>query len=107
MARVTYIAFNGETTVVDVANGQSVMQGAVANRIAGITGECGGAMACGTCHVYVDRNWLDKVGSRSDDEEAMLGFALDVADNSRLSCQIKLSDALDGLIVRTPEKQSA
>jgi 2Fe-2S ferredoxin len=107
MARVIYIAFDGKTTVVEVANGLSVMQGAVANRIAGITGECEGAMACGTCHVYVDPDWLERTGSPSENEKAMLDFAIDVAGNSRLSCQIRVGEAMDGLIVRMPEKQSA
>ena len=105
MAKITYIEFNGTEHVVDVKNGLSVMEGAVKNNIPGIDADCGGACACATCHVYVDQAWLDKTGSQSAMEESMLDFAENVEDNSRLSCQIKVSDELDGLVVRMPQSQ--
>ena len=105
MAKITYIEFDGEEHVVDVRTGLSVMEGAVKNNIPGIDADCGGACACATCHCYVDPEWLDKTGKRSAMEESMLDFAENVEPNSRLSCQIRVSDALDGLIVRLPESQ--
>jgi 2Fe-2S ferredoxin len=105
MARITYVEFNGAAHVVEVATGLSVMQGAVNNNIPGIDAECGGAMACGTCHVHVDRRWLGRTGAKSPHEDLMIDFGVDVQDNSRLACQIKVTDELDGLIVRMPERQ--
>ena len=105
MAKVTYIEFDGAEHVVDVKNGLSVMEGAVKNNIPGIDADCGGACACATCHVYVDEAWTDKTGTASVMEESMLDFAQDLRPNSRLSCQILVSDALDGLIVRMPAGQ--
>ena len=105
MAKITYIEFNGTEHVVDVKNGLSVMEGAVKNNIPGIDADCGGACACATCHVYVQEPWTGKTGEKSAMEESMLDFAENVADNSRLSCQIKVSDDLDGLTVRMPESQ--
>ncbi len=105
MARITYIEHDGTEHTVDVEEGMNVMEGAVNNAIPGIDADCGGACACATCHVYVDPAWTAKTGSRSDEEEDMLDFAHEVHDNSRLSCQIKVSAELDGLIVRMPEKQ--
>ena len=105
MAKITYIEFNGTEHVVDVKNGLSVMEGAVKNNIPGIDADCGGACACATCHVYVDEAWREKTGKASTMEESMLDFAQNVEPNSRLSCQIKVTDALDGLIVRMPEEQ--
>ncbi|MDB5447687.1 MAG: ferredoxin, 2Fe-2s [Phenylobacterium sp.] len=105
MARITYVAFGGAERVQDVKPGLSVMEGAVKNNVPGIDADCGGACACATCHVYVDEAWLEKTGDKSAMEESMLEFAENVEPNSRLSCQIKVSDALDGLIVRTPESQ--
>jgi ferredoxin, 2Fe-2S len=105
MAKITYIEFNGAEHVVDVKPGLSVMEGAVKNNIPGIDADCGGACACATCHVYVDQAWIDKTGSQSAMEESMLDFAENVEDNSRLSCQIKVSDDLDGLVVRMPQSQ--
>ncbi len=105
MAKITYIDHNGDATTVDVQDGLSVMEGAIRNRIAGIEGDCGGACACSTCHVYVDPQWRSQTGSASDMEEDMLDFAFDVRDGSRLSCQIKVSSALDGLIVHMPSRQ--
>ncbi|MDD3838639.1 MAG: 2Fe-2S iron-sulfur cluster-binding protein [Phenylobacterium sp.] len=105
MAKITYIEFDGTEHVVDVKSGLSVMEGAVKNNIPGIDADCGGACACATCHVYVDEAWRDKTGSMSAMEESMLDFAENVETNSRLSCQIKVSDELDGLVVRMPESQ--
>ncbi len=105
MAKITYIEFGGEEHVVEIKNGLSVMEGAIKNNIPGIDADCGGACACATCHCYVDPAWLDKTGKRSAMEESMLDFAENVEDNSRLSCQIRVTDALDGLVVRLPESQ--
>ena len=105
MAKITYIEHNGTEHAIDVKNGLSVMEGAVKNNIPGIDADCGGACACATCHVYVQGDWLEKTGSRSAMEESMLDFAEGVEANTRLSCQIKVSDALDGLRVTMPESQ--
>ncbi|MBL8552928.1 MAG: 2Fe-2S iron-sulfur cluster binding domain-containing protein [Phenylobacterium sp.] len=105
MAKITYIEHDGTEHAIDVKNGLSVMEGAVKNNIPGIDADCGGACACATCHVYVKDEWLEKTGVRSAMEESMLDFAEGVQDNSRLSCQIKVSDELDGLIVTMPESQ--
>ena len=105
MAKITYIEFNGKEHVVDVKTGLSVMEGAVKNNIPGIDADCGGACACATCHVYVDEAWADKTGSQSAMEESMLDFAENVEPNSRLSCQIKVTDELEGLVVRMPQSQ--
>ncbi|MCB1419411.1 MAG: 2Fe-2S iron-sulfur cluster-binding protein [Zhengella sp.] len=106
MVKVTYVSTTGERTTVEGQVGDSVMQTAVDNDIAGIVGECGGSMACATCHVFVDEAFLAATGARSDSEEAMLdGAASEVRPNSRLSCQIRLSDALDGLVVQVAEEQ--
>jgi ferredoxin, 2Fe-2S len=105
MAKITFVQHNGtEATVTGVA-GMTVMETAVKNQISGIDADCGGACACATCHVYIDESWREKVGKRNAMEEDMLDFAFDVRDNSRLSCQIKVGDALDGLRVTVPEKQ--
>ncbi|HKQ94657.1 MAG TPA: 2Fe-2S iron-sulfur cluster-binding protein [Aestuariivirgaceae bacterium] len=105
MAKITYIQENGSSQTVDAQPGMSVMEAAVKNGVPGIDADCGGACACATCHVYVEPDWQGPAGSRSDMEEDMLDFAFDVRDNSRLSCQIKVTDALDGLVVRVPAKQ--
>jgi 2Fe-2S ferredoxin len=105
MAKVTYIEHDGTEHVIDVKPGLTVMEGAVKNNIPGIDADCGGACACATCHVYVDEAWLAKTGTKSAMEESMLDFAEAVQDNSRLSCQIKVSDELDGLKVTMPESQ--
>ncbi len=105
MAKITYIEHDGTEHQVDVENGITVMEGAIRNLVPGIDADCGGACACATCHVYVDAGFTDKTGERSSMEDSMLDFASDVRDNSRLSCQIKVSEALDGLIVRMPEQQ--
>ena len=105
MPRITYIEHDGTEHVIEVKTGLSVMEGAVKNNIPGIDADCGGACACATCHVYVDAAWGDKTGTSSAMEESKLDFAENVEPNSRLSCQIKVSDALEGLIVRMPESQ--
>jgi 2Fe-2S ferredoxin len=102
---VKYIEFDGTEHVVEVASGLSVMEGAVKNGIPGIVATCGGSCSCATCHVYVDPAWKDKAGSRSEIEDGMLDFAEGVAPNSRLSCQVKVTAELDGLIIRMPEAQ--
>jgi len=105
MAKITYVEHDGTEHVVDVADGLSVMEGAVNNMIPGIDADCGGACACATCHVYVDDAFLGKLEPKEDMEQTMLDFAPDVQENSRLSCQIKVSGDLEGLIVRMPESQ--
>jgi 2Fe-2S ferredoxin len=106
MAKIHFVDHSGETRTIDVENGATVMEAAIRNAIPGIEAECGGACACATCHVYVDEAWREKVGAPSPMEEDMLDFGFDVRPNSRLSCQIKVSDALDGLVVSTPERQA-
>ena len=105
MAKIKYIEFNGKEHLIVVQNGLTVMEGAVKNRIPGIDADCGGACACATCHVYVKENWINKLPPKEDTEEDMLDFAFDVRENSRLSCQLTVTDELDGLIVDLPEKQ--
>jgi 2Fe-2S ferredoxin len=105
MPKITYIEHTGTEHVVDVAEGLSVMEGAVKNSIPGIDADCGGACACSTCHVYVDPAWLDKLPKKEAMEEDMLDFAYEPKENSRLTCQLKVTGALDGLVVRMPEKQ--
>ena len=105
MPRVTYIDHAGKETTLDIAVGTSVMQAATFNGIDGITAECGGGCACATCHVYVGEKWVGLTGKASDQEEDMLDFAYKVQPNSRLSCQIKVTPELDGLVVTTPDRQ--
>ncbi len=105
MPKITYIDHQGTEREIEVKSGLSVMEGAVKHNVPGIDADCGGACACATCHVYVDPAWLDKVGTPSAMEESMLDFAEGVTENSRLSCQIKVTEALDGLRVTTPETQ--
>jgi len=105
VAKIIYIQFDGAETTVEVRNGLSVMEGAIKNNVPGIDADCGGACACATCHVYVDEAWRAKTGEASAMEESMLDFADGVEPNSRLSCQIRVGDDLDGLIVRLPESQ--
>jgi 2Fe-2S ferredoxin len=105
MAKITYIQPDGSSRTVEATAGLTVMEAAKREDIAGIEAECGGACACATCHVYVDAAWREQVGKPSDMEEDMLDFAFDVREESRLSCQIKVTDALDGLVVRVPDKQ--
>ena len=105
MPKITYIEANGAEHLVDVEVGLSVMQGAVRNRIPGIVGECGGNCACGTCRVYVDEAWRAKTGQASEVEEATMDIRDDSLPGKRLSCQIKVTEELDGLIVRMPASQ--
>ena len=105
MAKITYIEHGGTEHTVDVKTGLSVMEGAIKNNIPGIDADCGGACACATCHVYVDEAWASKTGEKSAMEESMLDFAENVEPSSRLSCQIKVTDDLEGLTVRMPESQ--
>ena len=105
MARVTYIEQNGTEHNVELNNGISLMEGAVGNMIPGIDGDCGGLCACATCHIYVEPDWIDRCGTPEELETNILDFAFDVEANSRLACQIKVEDSLDGLIVRMPERQ--
>ncbi|MCY3984499.1 MAG: 2Fe-2S iron-sulfur cluster-binding protein [Roseovarius sp.] len=106
MAKITYIEYNGTRHEVEVANGLTVMEGARDNNIPGIEADCGGACACSTCHVYVDSTWVDRLPPREDMEEDMLDFAYEPDSvKSRLTCQLKVTEALDGLVVQMPEKQ--
>jgi 2Fe-2S ferredoxin len=105
MAKITYIEHDGKEHVTEGANGMTVMEVAIKNSVPGIDADCGGACACATCHVYVRPEWLEKTGKAEQMEEDMLDFAFDVRDNSRLSCQIKVSDEVDGLVIDLPEKQ--
>ena len=105
MAKITYIENNDKTHTIEVANGLSIMEGAVQNNIPGIDADCGGSMACATCHVYVKEEWFDKVPKKEDGEEDMLDMAYEPNKFSRLSCQMIVTDELDGLIVTMPEKQ--
>lgn len=106
MAKITYVEFNGTRHVVDVAPGLTVMEGARDNGIPGIEADCGGACACSTCHVYVDADWVEKLPQKDAMEEDMLDFAWQPDPlRSRLTCQIKVTEALDGLVVTMPEKQ--
>jgi 2Fe-2S ferredoxin len=105
MPKITYIEHSGTPHTVDVPVGLTVMEGAVNNNIPGIDADCGGACACSTCHVYVNPEWVDKLPAREDMEEDMLDFAYEPNERSRLTCQIKVTAALDGLVVQMPEKQ--
>jgi ferredoxin, 2Fe-2S len=106
MPKITYIDTDGNARTVDGEVGATVMETAIKNAVPGIEAECGGACACSTCHVYVDDAWMAKTGEPSPMEEDMLDFAFDVRPSSRLSCQIKVREDLDGLVVRTPERQA-
>ena len=105
MPKITYIEHDGKTHTIEVASGLSVMEGAVQNNIPGIDSDCGGSMACATCHVYVKEEWFNKLPKKEDGEEDMLDMAFEPKKNSRLSCQLMVSDQLDGLVVNLPEKQ--
>lgn len=106
MVKITYIDVGGTARTVDAEVGATVMETAIRNAVPGIEAECGGACACSTCHVYVDEAWREKLGEPSPMEEDMLDFAYEVRPTSRLSCQIRVTDALDGLVVTTPERQA-
>ena len=105
MAIITYIEHNGKEHTINVDNGLTVMEGAVQNDIPGIDADCGGSMACATCHVYVKEEWFNKLPAKQDGEDDMLDQAYEPRQNSRLSCQLIVSDELEGLIVNLPEKQ--
>ena len=105
MPKITYIAFDGTETVIDAKEGMSVMQSAVNNGVAGIVAECGGACSCATCHVHVEQEWFDKLPEAQNMEKEMLYFVMSPQPTSRLSCQIKVTAELDGLVVHTPESQ--
>ena len=106
MVKITYIEFNGTEHVVDVEVGMTVMEGARDNNIPGIEADCGGACACSTCHVYIDKEWINKLPPIDDIERDMLDFAYEPNENfSRLTCQLEVTEKLDGLIVKMPEKQ--
>ena len=105
MPKITYIAFDGTETTVEAKEGMSVMQTAVNNGVDGIVAECGGACSCATCHVYVDQEWFDKLPEAQSMEKEMLDFVMSPQPTSRLSCQIKVTAELDGLVVNTPESQ--
>jgi 2Fe-2S ferredoxin len=105
MPKITYIESSGKEHVIDAPVGQTVMEAAIKHAVPGIEADCGGACACATCHVYVDADWSAKTGEASSMEQSMLDFANDVEDTSRLSCQIKVTDDLDGLVVRLPASQ--
>ena len=104
MPQITFIQPDGSQKTVDAKVGATVMETAKAHFIDGIDAECGGACACATCHVYVAEEWISRTGTPSEMEEDMLDFASDVLESSRLSCQIKITDELDGLVVKVPEK---
>ena len=106
MPKITYIDYQGSSKTIEVENGLSVMEGAVQNEIVGIDADCGGSMACATCHVYVEEKWLNKIPKAEEAEVDMIDMAYEPKKNSRLSCQIIVSDELDGLEITTPEKQS-
>ena len=106
MPKITYKNIDGNSRTIEVENGLSVMEGAIQNDIPGIDADCGGGMACATCHVYVEEKWFDKLPKAEDAEVDMIDMAHEPKKNSRLSCQLIVTDELDGLIVTTPEKQS-
>ena len=105
MPKITYQDNKGNSKTIDVENGLTVMEGAIQNDIPGIDADCGGSMACATCHVYVKEEWFDKIPKKEDGEEDMLDMAIEPNKFSRLSCQIIVSNELDGLVVSIPSKQ--
>ncbi len=105
MAKITFIQDDNSKQTIEAENGTTVMESAIKNMISGIDADCGGACACSTCHIYVESEWLEATGERTEMEEDMLDFAFDVRENSRLSCQIKVTPELNGLTVRVPVKQ--
>jgi ferredoxin, 2Fe-2S len=105
MVEVTFVSFSGKASTVEVPVGTTLMRAATDNRVPGIDGDCGGNCACATCHVYVDPQWTVRVGARNETEEGMLNAVDELRSNSRLACQITLTEALDGLVVSTPEAQ--
>ena len=105
MTKITYIEHSGKKHTIDVQNGLTVMEGAIQNDIPGIDADCGGSMACATCHVYVNDEWYNKLDEKTEGEDDMIDQAYDPKKNSRLSCQITVSEKIEGLVVRLPEKQ--
>ena len=105
MPKITYVEFEGKSHTVEVPSGLTVMEGAVQNNIPGIDADCGGGMACATCQVYVKEDWFNKINKKSDGEDDMIDQAHEPNKYSRLSCQISVSDEIDGLVVNLPEKQ--
>ena len=106
MSKITYIEHSGKEHTIEVSNGLSVMEGAVQNNIPGIDADCGGSMACATCHVYVKEDWFNKLPKKEDGEEDMIDMAYEPNKFSRLSCQLTVSDELEGLVVQLPQKQA-
>ena len=106
MAKITYITSDAKVHEIEVQNGLTVMEGAVQNNVPGIDADCGGGMACATCHVYVKEEWFNKLSKAEDGEQDMIDMAFEPKKNSRLSCQIIVNEELDGLEVTTPEKQT-
>ena len=106
MPKITYITHDNQNYTIDVQNGLTVMEGAIQNDIPGIDADCGGGMACATCHVYVKEEWFDKLPKKEDGEEDMIDMAYEPNKFSRLSCQLTVSDELEGLVVKLPEKQA-
>ena len=106
MPKITYQDKNGNSKTVEVETGLTVMEGAIQNDVPGIDADCGGSMACATCHVYVEEKWLNKIQKAEEAEEDMIDMAFEPKKNSRLSCQLIVSEELDGLIVTTPSKQT-
>lgn len=108
MAKITYIEHDGRRHVINLAPGKTLMEGARDNNVAGIVADCGGACACSTCHVYIDESWVEKLPPVDETERDMLEFAVEPDERlSRLSCQIKITEAMDGLIVKMPQSQTA
>ena len=105
MPKITYVEHGGKSHTIEVANGLSVMEGAVQNNIPGIDADCGGSCACATCHVYVEKKWFDKLPKKEPSEEDMLDMAFEPGKFSRLSCQLTVAEELDGLVVKMPSKQ--
>ena len=106
MPKITYIEHNGKSHQIDVASGLTVMEGAIQNNIPGIDSDCGGSMACATCHVYVKEDWFNRLPKKENGEEDMIDMAYEPNKFSRLSCQITVSDKIDGLVVQLPKKQA-
>jgi 2Fe-2S ferredoxin len=106
MPLITFIEHNGTEHSVDVPLGQSLMQAALNHSVPGILGDCGGCCACATCHGYLDADWQDKVPAPADDERELLEVVLDPSVESRLTCQLSMSEALIGAVIRLPESQT-
>jgi ferredoxin, 2Fe-2S len=106
MAKITFVQPDGSRQEVEAEPGSTVMEAAIRNGVPGIEAECGGACSCATCHVYVDEEWVSATGEAQPMEQDMLDFAIDVRPTSRLSCQIRVTDELDGLVVTVPEQQA-